>query len=237
MITLLESGWIPKVGTDFWYIYYGVQLWSHFYQNIEVKSKWLEKLDDVSYSKFATYWNDSLRIAITYNKGDGENYYDDSRADLSVRILNSYLTQDGSQKSFFYVEPELDAMKWTKLSHTLEAIAAHYQKWKGLHNPPNIILIGDEIIKSDNPSKVLSSMCGLMEEKPFNWNNLHVISTTLTDTMLIDAMTKSNRKIDFIPMPVLSSIQELFPPEKNLNATLIATTFGGVSFNFTVNFN
>ena len=193
-----------------------------------MKPDYCATVNDVLYRKYAAEWNETLYITLTYNKGDDMKYDPDPIVDLSRRIVNSYVSQrTGSAK---FNEVEMDPCKWDSLEGTISAIADHYRWWKKLSDKPRIVFLVDEVIKSDNPTKVLSALCGRMDEISSDWKSLDVITTTLTETMLKNAVSVSNRPLEFIPMPALVSINKLFPPAKNRNATIVALHLGGVWF-------
>ena len=194
-----------------------------------MQSKWCETVRGNLYRKYAREWNDALCIAFTYNKGDGTRYSADPAIDLSRRIINSYVSLDSGSVEFRQVEDDPD--KWDELETTLEAIAEHYQTVKKLSDVPRIIVFVDEVSKSKDAKIVLNKLCMQMDRSSRKWKSIDIVSTTLTDTMLKEALANSTRKIQFVSLPVLNSIQELFPPgttESERNATIVALHMGGV---------
>lgn len=191
------------------------------------KPKWLGNIRDGQYQKYAPDWRNALFITITFNMSDYEKYSNDPREDIAIRMLHSYIASCGGKKHLKKVEPDMS--RWFNLEETLAAIVEHYQFSHNLSEEPRVVIVVDEASKSACPTTVLSELCQRMEAVSSAWKSIDVISTTLTETMLREAMSYSNRAVEFIPMPMLKSIQKLFPPDKNLNATIVALHLGGVN--------
>lgn len=178
------------------------------------------------YQKYAKEWNDALRIAFTYDVPDAEKYAPDPEKDLPRRVINSYMSKRGTSHHFHQVESE--PSQWDDLEATMSTIADHYRAYKQLPNPPRIVMFVDEAAQSDDASKVLSALCSCMDKPSSHWTSLDVIATSSTGTMLLDAAKYSERDLTLISLPMLESIEKLFPPEKDRNATIIAYMMGGV---------
>lgn len=193
-----------------------------------MKPDYCATVNDVLYKKYAAEWNDAVFLTFTYNKSDHEKYSHDTVANLGRRLVNLYVSHTPRARNFLRVES--DPSKWDSLGSTISAIEKHYRQWKKRAEKSRIVIFVDEAIKSDDPSIVLSTLCSCMDEISSDWKSFDVISTTLMDTMLKNAVSVSNRPLEFIPMPALVSINKLFPPAKNKNATIVAHHLGGVWF-------
>ena len=87
-----------------------------------------------------------------------------------------------------------------------------------------VVILVDELLKCDHPSKMLSLVCRLTDTRFPSVHSIDVIATTLEPELVNRERTLTNRGIRLLPLPSLRGFRQFFTPTE----FKIACLFGGV---------